>query len=425
MRILVLGSLFLQFVLFIGSMARHARSLKSIMWLAYLGADALAIYALTTLFNRHKQPASTMELEVLWAPVLLHHLGGLHTFSAYSIEDNELWVRHLLTMVTQVTVAIYVFSRSWSGGDRRLLIAAILLFVAGILKFIQKVWALKAASFSSLMTSSSVYPQRRAKGMSHMLFYIIWSSLSYQFSEDAESLREQEEHDRLSLEEYIQKAKELVLVMEEDPDGKPVMLARKTRLQHFVDLSAPFTHRLTILSTFLKLSPRDKYLMIIQNIWVSFLMIYTKTNSIANIAGLFLMLLFPFMSLASTVLFCQSHNDSYKENDVRVTYILLWCTTVLEFLSTLLSSCFFGAALGILSYTAAQHNVISFSGRRRKPTKLMRVSAILGLEDYINKHWYIQHESETACAAVRNMVFTHLTEGWMQYIVDATRDSTI
>lgn len=178
LRILVLGSLFLQFVLFIGSMARHARSLKSIMWLAYLGADALAIYALTTLFNRHKQPASTMELEVLWAPVLLHHLGGLHTFSAYSIEDNELWVRHLLTMVTQVTVAIYVFSRSWSGGDRRLLIAAILLFVAGILKFIQKMWALKAASFSSLMTSSSVYPQRRAKGMSHMLYYII-SARSY------------------------------------------------------------------------------------------------------------------------------------------------------------------------------------------------------------------------------------------------------
>jgi hypothetical protein len=96
------------------------------MWLAYLGSDAVAIYALTTLFNRHKVPSgsSTAHLEVLWAPVLLHHLGGLHTFSAYSVEDNELWKRHLVTPVSQVTVAIYVFRKSWSGGDKRLLIAA-------------------------------------------------------------------------------------------------------------------------------------------------------------------------------------------------------------------------------------------------------------------------------------------------------------
>ena len=114
LRILVLGSVFLQLVLFVGSMVRNLRIPMSrlCIWLAYLSADALAIYALATLFNRHKQPpgaGSSSALEVLWAPVLLIHLGGQHTITAYSIEDNELWRRHIVTVVSLVTVALYVF----------------------------------------------------------------------------------------------------------------------------------------------------------------------------------------------------------------------------------------------------------------------------------------------------------------------------
>jgi hypothetical protein len=77
------------------------------IWLAYLGGDALAIYALATLFNRNKkdqhQPVhGNRDLEVLWAPILLMHLGGQMNISAYNIEDNELWRRHILTAVAQV-----------------------------------------------------------------------------------------------------------------------------------------------------------------------------------------------------------------------------------------------------------------------------------------------------------------------------------
>ena len=41
-------------------------------------------------------------LEVMWAPILLLHLGGNDGITAYNIEDNELWSRHLLTAVSQV-----------------------------------------------------------------------------------------------------------------------------------------------------------------------------------------------------------------------------------------------------------------------------------------------------------------------------------
>ncbi|KAI4965488.1 hypothetical protein ZWY2020_051921 [Hordeum vulgare] len=163
MRILVLGSLFVQFLLLCSAPFRKYAIpswYRSIVWLAYLGGDAIAIYGLATLFNRQRRQdsgsanSSTSILEVVWAPVLLMHLGGQDHITAYNIEDNELWTRHLLTAVSQITVAVYVFSKSWKGGDKRLLQAAIVLFVPGILKCIEKPWTLKNASINSLVSSS-------------------------------------------------------------------------------------------------------------------------------------------------------------------------------------------------------------------------------------------------------------------------------
>nr|CAB3491812.1 unnamed protein product [Digitaria exilis] len=80
-RVLVLGSLFLQYFLYFAAPLRK-RSIPSwfrfTIWLAYLGSDALAIYALAALFNRHKKTLSkNASLEALWAPILLVHLGIL------------------------------------------------------------------------------------------------------------------------------------------------------------------------------------------------------------------------------------------------------------------------------------------------------------------------------------------------------------
>jgi hypothetical protein len=144
LRILVLCSLFVQFFLFFSAWMRRLyilRRLRVLVWIAYICGDALAVYALATLFNRQKQMTvaggGNDALEVLWAPVLLIHLGGQIYITAYSLEDNELWTRHTITLVSQVTVALYVFCKWWSG-EKKLLQAAILLFIMGILKFSQK-----------------------------------------------------------------------------------------------------------------------------------------------------------------------------------------------------------------------------------------------------------------------------------------------
>uniref|UniRef100_M8B9Y3 DUF4220 domain-containing protein n=1 Tax=Aegilops tauschii TaxID=37682 RepID=M8B9Y3_AEGTA len=125
LRALVLGSLAVQYFLCFSATRRKSRIppwYRFFIWLSYLGSDALPIYALATLFNRQKRlQYHTGNLQVLWAPVLLMHLGGQVGITAYNVEDNELWKRHFLTALSQVTVAVYVFCKSWpSPADKTL-----------------------------------------------------------------------------------------------------------------------------------------------------------------------------------------------------------------------------------------------------------------------------------------------------------------
>jgi hypothetical protein len=120
--------------------------LRLFVWSAYMLADATAIYVLG-----HMSVTST-SLMVFWAPFLLLHLGGQGNITAYAIEDNQLWLRHLQTLAVQVAAAAYVLYESPSivGSRRSLLLpATILMFAVGVLKYGERVWALKCASTSS------------------------------------------------------------------------------------------------------------------------------------------------------------------------------------------------------------------------------------------------------------------------------------
>uniref|UniRef100_A0A0E0JXX2 DUF4220 domain-containing protein n=1 Tax=Oryza punctata TaxID=4537 RepID=A0A0E0JXX2_ORYPU len=171
LRVLALSSLFLQLFLFVSATFRKYRVpplLRSCIWMAYLGGDALAIYALATVFNRHRQTVSDGHggssgsvLEVMWVPVFLVHLGGQDSITAYNIEDNELWARHAVAMSSQAAVAVYVFWRSWSGGQVPESSPALLLFAAGFLKLGERLWALRRASITRLAAVRSSAASRR------------------------------------------------------------------------------------------------------------------------------------------------------------------------------------------------------------------------------------------------------------------------
>ncbi|KAM4099706.1 hypothetical protein ACB094_05G012200 [Castanea mollissima] len=109
LRVLVLLSLTLQIVLiFFGNRRKYTRRtwIRIVLWCAYMIADWVAIVALGIISNNHGDviesngidglPNDGIQLTAFWAPFLLLHLGGPDTVTSYSMEDNELWLRHLL-----------------------------------------------------------------------------------------------------------------------------------------------------------------------------------------------------------------------------------------------------------------------------------------------------------------------------------------
>uniref|UniRef100_A0ACD5YUJ8 Uncharacterized protein n=1 Tax=Avena sativa TaxID=4498 RepID=A0ACD5YUJ8_AVESA len=158
MQILVLLSLGLQFVLFVFAGIRRREDApvrRFLLWLAYLLADSTAVYALghlsfTTTVHEH-------QLITFWAPFLLLHLGGPDNITAYALQDNLLWLRHLQILVVQVLGAAYVVKKNIPG-DNLLRIASFLMFAAGVVKYAERTWALKCGTLESIGVSVKTQP---------------------------------------------------------------------------------------------------------------------------------------------------------------------------------------------------------------------------------------------------------------------------
>ncbi|RLN00424.1 hypothetical protein C2845_PM06G14580 [Panicum miliaceum] len=150
-QILVLLSLSLQIFLFISADFRRRNAstvLRALLWLAYLAADSTGTYTIGHLSIGGLSRAHG--LVPFWAPFLLLHLGGQDTITAYALEDNRLWLRHLQTLLVQALGVSYVIYRyiSWQPQPqaptvRNLVAASILMLVAGAAKYVERIWALK------------------------------------------------------------------------------------------------------------------------------------------------------------------------------------------------------------------------------------------------------------------------------------------
>nr|POE90716.1 hypothetical protein CFP56_72012 [Quercus suber] len=151
-RILVLLSLAIQTILTLtGKKRKNSASdmLSILLWVTYMVADWAVTVSLSVLSNHARSSCdhsldSNIVITLFWAPFLLLHLGGPDTITAYSLEDNELWRRHLLTLVSQVVVAAYVLLKAWTNTPLNIL--AIPVFLSGVVKCGQRVWVLWSAN---------------------------------------------------------------------------------------------------------------------------------------------------------------------------------------------------------------------------------------------------------------------------------------
>ncbi|XP_039797421.1 uncharacterized protein LOC120662313 [Panicum virgatum] len=141
-HLMILLSLSLQVFLFLLAGMRRRSSngfLVTVLWLAYLSADSVAVFVLGHLAVRASEPGH--ELVSFWAPFVLVHLGGQDSITAFSKQDNDLWKRHVLNLVIQAGVAGYVVAKaSWP--DARLRDAMVIMFFCGCFEYAERVLCL-------------------------------------------------------------------------------------------------------------------------------------------------------------------------------------------------------------------------------------------------------------------------------------------
>ncbi|XP_050264158.1 uncharacterized protein LOC126708407 [Quercus robur] len=188
-RVVILVSLTLQVILILVAPFRKRTTNKVVIlsiWVSYLLADWAASFAVGHISNGSKESNDPCDKEdfitsvhyffssgkekvsscsvkgdalsmnyvdilAFWAPFLLVHLGGPDTITAFALEDNELWLRHLFSLGVQLVVTLYVFWLTFP--KNKLLIPTLLMFAAGIIKYFERTRALFLASLSRFRKS--------------------------------------------------------------------------------------------------------------------------------------------------------------------------------------------------------------------------------------------------------------------------------
>ncbi|KAL2320025.1 hypothetical protein Fmac_028994 [Flemingia macrophylla] len=143
---------------------------KPLLWSAYMLADWVATVAmgvissnLGDIYNKGEHPKNVdPQLLAFWATFFLIHRGGPDTITAYSLEDNELWLRQFISLLSQTTLTVYVIVLSWEGNWLSHL--TIPMLIVGIIKYGERTWSLYCGSIKYLRDSflrSSDYSVRR------------------------------------------------------------------------------------------------------------------------------------------------------------------------------------------------------------------------------------------------------------------------
>ncbi|KFK31560.1 hypothetical protein AALP_AA6G127700 [Arabis alpina] len=132
------------------------RALIILVWSSYLLADWSANFAVGLISkNQGKDPKpddppQDKKLMALWAPFLLVHLGGPDTITAFALEDNALWLRHVFGLVFQAIAGVYVVLQSLPNS---LWLIILLVFISGTIKYLERTTALYSASLDKFRDS--------------------------------------------------------------------------------------------------------------------------------------------------------------------------------------------------------------------------------------------------------------------------------
>ncbi|KAL9422974.1 hypothetical protein AB3S75_035122 [Citrus x aurantiifolia] len=430
LRVTVLLSLTLQIVLVVLGNRRKFDSklwIRIVVWSAYLAADSVATFALgilsgnlTDLFDEHvKTLDANTELEAFWAPFLLVHLGGPDTITAYSLEDNELWLRHLLGLIVQTTIAFYVFLMAWTGGSH-LSILSIPMFVVAFIKYGERTWVLRSAVNEKLRQSLFTSTSHRHDSSS--------SSRDIDLFRDEYKVKNDEGYittRRTVMASEVQLPVDFSVIVDcrKSLPYKEKLLTVYGYLQLtkclFLDAGLSSRDRDSSKSVFRYLSSEDAFEVVEMELGLIYDLLYTKAPLLYTLWGLALRLLTFFVTCCVLVLFTflQQKQQYESKVDLSITFLLLVFPIILEIYSAMFmlipsdqfliwlvrrnSVSTLHYALSSLplvlksprwSHKMCQLSLLSFIVVEPKHLPCHRILELSGIEKKLEKQWWVDHE---------------------------------
>ncbi|KAL2476155.1 Protein of unknown function (DUF594) [Abeliophyllum distichum] len=424
----VLASLCLQILLiFLAPSRKRAGGylITIIIWSSYLLADSVATYAVGLISNNQGDKCDRVRvddaLSAFWAPFLLLHLGGPDSITAFSLEDNELWIRHLFGLVVELIMVAYVFTQAipfdfW--------LPTILILLAGIIKYAERTRALYLACFANFKDSMRPKPEA---GPNYA-----------QLMEEHSSMKEAQlpvtfvianEPERLA------KSSENKKYMGTDDTTKEIEILRdgfkfyKVFRGLIVDHMFSFHERNESREFFFQLKARDAFR--IMDVELSFMYdaLFTKMATVhQGYFGYIFRFTCTALIVVTLMLFQSHHKPNMHRFDIAITYSLLIGAIILD-LVALIKLIFSDWTIALLklpkallpiytihksisfqdrwSKSMAQHNLISYCLKRRFKW-LDRVVDYIGLKEIFEELMYKEFLSVEE--ELEDFIFDELTE---------------
>lgn len=436
LRGMVLTSLLLQIILILtGDWRKYSSSngIRIVLWLAYLSADSVATVSLGILSSKQEdkgndsQDSNNIVLTALWAPFLLLHLGGPDSITAYSLEDNELWLRHLLSLVVQVGVAFYLFLTTWKSSAINFL--AIPVFIAGIIKFGERTWILRSASNEHFRESMLPQPDPGPNYARYMEEYKTKKDEGFKVES---GINQTAIEVPISGDNNVHNADHAVA----DPISDTEILHKahsffKTFKRLCADLILSFHDILSSQSFFQKRSSDNAFKVVALELGFMYDVFYTKASLVYSLLGVTLRCISFFSTLLAFLVFLIfPEKKSYSGVDVFISYVLLVGAIILEvyamiiklssdwtmiWLSRRMNMTFLYKFISTLpwteskrwSNTIAQYNLVRFCLKDRPP-KCVIIQKVLFVDQLLERYRY--KDSEDVSAELKKLIFEQLKE---------------
>ncbi|KAL4602383.1 hypothetical protein ACB092_10G049600 [Castanea dentata] len=326
-RVVILVSLSLQTILILLAPLRKRTSQKLVIlfiWTSY--EDFLAFGHLFSNDKEDTLSTNTDDLIAFWAPFLLVHLGGPDTVTAFALEDNELWLRHFISFIVQLAVTVYVFLLTLP--ENKLLIPTLLMFGAGIIKYLERTLALFLASLGrfrdSMLRQADPGPN--------------YAKLMEEFS----SKKNAGLPTRIEITPEPGKEIKLAATVKEEGDLSDVELVTYAHryFQIFkgliVDLTFSFRERYESRIFFQLRTAEDALKVIELELTFIYEAFYTKVVVVHSVAGYIFRVLSILFVLVAFGFFYSLDKHGFVDIDVKVTYTLLYGAIFLDLIALIM-----------------------------------------------------------------------------------------